>query len=467
MQEGQPRESFQDPPSPAESRHRADGAQARQRPPSQGFAPLARRAAGPTSRSTCAASQNQQKGADRGKAKQWVDRQRHERELQESRRLLYVACTRARDELHLFARPSYKSAEDGSLILVEPSESLLKTAWPAFEADVRRRFDEWRESNISVVSAAPSAASAQIESIAASGEDSLFEMPSPAKPTPSAASRPASVPPPRGYRWPRRKYRTSALVNCMNVMKAGCFRAHSEKRFTFCFNTWQNRSLPRRGMQPVRLSRLSNRVSPPRFAPSASIRLMPAASPHTRCRLCSKLPQILWQIGFSRRTRKQPAKSAGRASLTGICALCRSIAYFSMAAHHDRPQISLPTQPGGSSITKLHTRTASIPRLHCRSCAGPSRRRSNPTHEFCATCMARMRPSSAACTTRGCCSSTGGNCRFAPHLPCTALRRCASSLAQFFGQHVPVVHHQFLRVQQNQRIGGKCRRSEGAKNHCG
>ena len=126
----------------------------------------------------------QQKGADRGKAKQWVDRQRHERELQESRRLLYVACTRARDELHLFARPSYKSAEDGSLILVEPSESLLKTAWPAFEADVRRRFDEWRESNISVVSAAPSAASAQIESIAASGEDGLFEMPSPAKPTP-------------------------------------------------------------------------------------------------------------------------------------------------------------------------------------------------------------------------------------------------------------------------------------------
>ena len=45
MQEGQPRESFEDPPSPAESRHRADGAQARQRPPSQGFASLARRAA--------------------------------------------------------------------------------------------------------------------------------------------------------------------------------------------------------------------------------------------------------------------------------------------------------------------------------------------------------------------------------------------------------------------------------------
>jgi ATP-dependent helicase/nuclease subunit A len=126
----------------------------------------------------------QQKGADRGKAKQWVDRQRHIRELQESRRLLYVACTRARDELHLFARPSYKTAEDDSLILAEPSESLLKTAWPAFEADIRRQFDEWRESKTSVISAAPSAASALIDSIAASGEDGLFEMPYPARPTP-------------------------------------------------------------------------------------------------------------------------------------------------------------------------------------------------------------------------------------------------------------------------------------------
>src|SRR6204780_918418 len=45
IQEGQPREQTPTPPPPAESRHRADGGQARQRPPSQGFAPLARRAA--------------------------------------------------------------------------------------------------------------------------------------------------------------------------------------------------------------------------------------------------------------------------------------------------------------------------------------------------------------------------------------------------------------------------------------
>ena len=41
------------------------------------------------------------KGDDRGKARQWVDRIRRERESQETRRILYVAATRAREELHL------------------------------------------------------------------------------------------------------------------------------------------------------------------------------------------------------------------------------------------------------------------------------------------------------------------------------------------------------------------------------
>jgi ATP-dependent helicase/nuclease subunit A len=50
----------------------------------------------------------QRKGADRGKAKEWVDRVYRERESQETRRILYVAATRAREELHLFARPVCK-----------------------------------------------------------------------------------------------------------------------------------------------------------------------------------------------------------------------------------------------------------------------------------------------------------------------------------------------------------------------
>ncbi len=114
----------------------------------------------------------QPKGSERGEAKKWVDAIRSERERQETRRLLYVASTRAREELHLFARPSYRTSQDGSLDLAEPRNSLLKTAWPALEAEVRARFDAWR------TSAAPST----LEKLAAAAEDSLHPMPSAAHP---------------------------------------------------------------------------------------------------------------------------------------------------------------------------------------------------------------------------------------------------------------------------------------------
>ena len=84
------------------------------------------------------------KGADRGKTREWVDRVRREREHQEQRRLLYVAASRAREQLHFFARPAYKTAKDGSLTLVEPRASLLSTAWPALEPEIRRLFEAWR-----------------------------------------------------------------------------------------------------------------------------------------------------------------------------------------------------------------------------------------------------------------------------------------------------------------------------------
>jgi ATP-dependent exoDNAse (exonuclease V) beta subunit len=112
----------------------------------------------------------QRKGADSGKAKQWVDRVRRERESQEARRLLYVAATRAREELHLFARPSWKTAKDGLFTLVEPRESLLLKAWPAWEAEIRRSFDEW------IVRTASTAQPSTIESLAAAA-DNLLEMP--------------------------------------------------------------------------------------------------------------------------------------------------------------------------------------------------------------------------------------------------------------------------------------------------
>jgi ATP-dependent exoDNAse (exonuclease V) beta subunit len=59
----------------------------------------------------------------------WLNRIQREREYAECRRLFYVACTRAREELHLFAAPAEKT--DGSISLL--SGSLLQAAWPAAE----------------------------------------------------------------------------------------------------------------------------------------------------------------------------------------------------------------------------------------------------------------------------------------------------------------------------------------------
>jgi ATP-dependent helicase/nuclease subunit A len=122
----------------------------------------------------------QPKGADRGKAKEWVDRVYRERESQEDRRILYVAATRAREELHLFARPAYKIESNGEFNLVAPRNSLLATAWPALEEEVRARFEEWR---IARTNAAP-AEEKVIDSIAASDESNLLFMPNVARPTP-------------------------------------------------------------------------------------------------------------------------------------------------------------------------------------------------------------------------------------------------------------------------------------------
>ena len=114
-----------------------------------------------------------QKGADSGKAKKWVDRQRHERELHEACRLLYVAATRAREELHFFARPSYKSMNSAPSELVEPRESLLRTAWPAWQAEIQHQFEDWRAGFASV--AQPATLDTIAASDSASASRTLFE----------------------------------------------------------------------------------------------------------------------------------------------------------------------------------------------------------------------------------------------------------------------------------------------------
>ncbi len=112
------------------------------------------------------------KGGESGNCKAWVDRVYHARESRETRRILYVAATRAREELHLFARPEFKTERDGSYSLCTLRESLLATAWSALESEVISRFDTWAKK--------PEVSS--VVSIAASEPDNLLIMPNAARP---------------------------------------------------------------------------------------------------------------------------------------------------------------------------------------------------------------------------------------------------------------------------------------------
>jgi ATP-dependent exoDNAse (exonuclease V) beta subunit len=69
------------------------------------------------------------KGSKTDPLSHWTARLERAREAAERKRLFYVACTRAREELHLFAAPSAR--KDGSLSIPQPS--LLAAAWPAAE----------------------------------------------------------------------------------------------------------------------------------------------------------------------------------------------------------------------------------------------------------------------------------------------------------------------------------------------
>ncbi|HTW45706.1 MAG TPA: UvrD-helicase domain-containing protein [Acidobacteriaceae bacterium] len=72
-----------------------------------------------------------ERGGTRHPSYVWVQRQHKERENEELKRLLYVACTRARKSLHLLG--TAEATKSG----LRPSrgESLLKAAWPALKAD--------------------------------------------------------------------------------------------------------------------------------------------------------------------------------------------------------------------------------------------------------------------------------------------------------------------------------------------
>ena len=70
------------------------------------------------------------KGGDSEQLNHWIGSIHKARQAAEDKRLFYVACTRAREELHLFASPCLlKNGE-----LERKPGTLLKAAWPAAEA---------------------------------------------------------------------------------------------------------------------------------------------------------------------------------------------------------------------------------------------------------------------------------------------------------------------------------------------
>ena len=71
----------------------------------------------------------QGKGEDSTELHNWMKSIKSTREAAERKRLFYVACTRAREELHLFASPSLSAKGEIQL----EGTSLLKSAWPAAE----------------------------------------------------------------------------------------------------------------------------------------------------------------------------------------------------------------------------------------------------------------------------------------------------------------------------------------------
>ncbi|HTJ30659.1 MAG TPA: 3'-5' exonuclease, partial [Acidobacteriaceae bacterium] len=125
----------------------------------------------------------QSKGSEAGDAKRWVDRIRRERETREMRRLLYVAATRAREELHLFARPCFTPGKTGEPTLAKAG-GLLATAWPAFAARIEAEFQSWLDSQSTALDAiSPLALAAQAELPSAPPSTRLYRLPAHFTPT--------------------------------------------------------------------------------------------------------------------------------------------------------------------------------------------------------------------------------------------------------------------------------------------
>ncbi|HEY0759434.1 MAG TPA: UvrD-helicase domain-containing protein [Acidisarcina sp.] len=80
-----------------------------------------------------------EKGTGTSRLYKWVQTQKSKREVEERRRLLYVACTRASKELHLLGAATAKAG------VMKPldAKSLLATAWVALEPVFAAKVSSW------------------------------------------------------------------------------------------------------------------------------------------------------------------------------------------------------------------------------------------------------------------------------------------------------------------------------------
>ncbi len=113
----------------------------------------------------------------------WVMRQRAAREAGERKRLFYVACTRARTRLHLFATLHVSRGE-----LRKPDQySLLGAAWPALGEEIEQFWNAQAKPGLALAAAAEPAAAAALDVSAAitvtdnpgsAGEQTIERLPS-------------------------------------------------------------------------------------------------------------------------------------------------------------------------------------------------------------------------------------------------------------------------------------------------
>jgi ATP-dependent helicase/nuclease subunit A len=99
----------------------------------------------------------------------WLKGMQKEREAAERKRLFYVASTRAREALHLFAAPETKKDD----AITRRTGSLLEAAWPAAERHFATATPASQKAKVLVMSLAPEARNEEFVGALAAGAEEL------------------------------------------------------------------------------------------------------------------------------------------------------------------------------------------------------------------------------------------------------------------------------------------------------